>query len=74
MNKTSCPACAGPDNAECATCQGTSEVTQEVLDAFMVEKTKQENAQNFWDKVQEYMYQTGNFKFQVNEELFELDN
>jgi hypothetical protein len=74
MSKTNCPACAGPDNAECATCQGTSEVTQEVFDTFMVEKSKQEEAQFFWGKVQEYMYQTGKFKFEVNEELFELDN
>jgi len=74
MNKLNCPACAGPDNADCATCQGKSEVTQETFDAFMLEKTKQEEAQIFWGKVQEYIYQTGKFKFEVNEELFELDN
>ena len=74
MSKINCPACAGPDNAGCATCNGTSEVTQEVFDAFMIEKNKQEESQIFWGKVQEYMYQTGSFKFQVNEELFELDN
>jgi hypothetical protein len=39
-NKLECPACAGPDNAECATCNGTSEVTQEVHDAFMLEKER----------------------------------
>ena len=37
-----CPACAGPDNAECATCGGTSEVTQQVHDAFMLEKERAE--------------------------------
>jgi hypothetical protein len=74
MSKINCPACAGPDNAECVTCQGTSEVTQEVFNAFMVEKSKQEEAQVFWGRVQEYMYQTGNFKFEANEEFFELNN
>ena len=71
-----CPACAGPTalGGGCATCNGTTEVTQQVFDAFMAEKTKQEDAQVFWGRVQEYMYQTGKFKFQVNEELFELDN
>jgi len=39
-NKLDCPACAGPDNAECATCGGTSEVTQEVYDAFMLEQER----------------------------------
>ena len=39
-NVTTCPACAGPDNAECATCGGTSEVTQEMHDAFMLEKER----------------------------------
>lgn len=42
MEKLDCPACAGPDNAECATCGGTSEVTQEVYDAFMLEKERME--------------------------------
>jgi hypothetical protein len=69
-----CPACAGPDNAECATCNGTTEVTQQVFDALMAEKTKQEQAIVFWSKVQEYIYQTGKFKFEVGEEVFELDN
>lgn len=42
MNELDCPACAGPDNAECSTCGGTSEVTQEVYDAFMLEKERAE--------------------------------
>lgn len=37
MSQLDCPACAGPDNAECATCKGTSEVTRAVHDAFMLE-------------------------------------
>jgi hypothetical protein len=69
-----CPACAGPDNAECVTCLGSSEIAQEVFDAFMVEKAKQEEAQIFWGRVQEHMYQTGKFKFEANKEVFELDN
>ena len=74
MNKIACPACAGPDNSECVTCQGASEVAQELFDAFMVEKAKQEEAQVFWGRVQEHMYQTGKFKFEANKEVFELDN
>lgn len=42
MNELDCPACAGPDNAECATCHGTSSVSQETNDAFVVEREKQE--------------------------------
>lgn len=34
-NTIECPACAGPDNAGCETCLGTSEVTQDVYDAFI---------------------------------------
>ena len=41
-NEVICPACAGPDNAERATCHGTSSVSQETHDAFMVEREKQE--------------------------------
>jgi predicted amidophosphoribosyltransferase len=76
VNKITCPACAGPAEQRkyCSTCNGKMEVTQEVFDAFMVEKQKQEDAIAFWDKVQEYLYQTGKFKFEAGEEVFELDN
>jgi hypothetical protein len=40
MEKLDCPACAGPDNVGCATCGGTSEVTQEVYDTFMIEQER----------------------------------
>jgi hypothetical protein len=71
-----CPACAGPAalGGNCATCNGTTEITQEVFDAFMVKKATQEEAQLFWSKVQEYMYQTGRFRFEANEEIFEINN
>lgn len=42
MNEVACPACAGPDNAECATCNGNSFVSQEVHDLFVEEKLKQD--------------------------------
>jgi len=42
MNIIDCPACAGPDNAECETCHGTSEVTQDVYDAFMEKRAQNE--------------------------------
>lgn len=38
MNEIDCPACAGPDNAECETCAGTSLVSQEVHDTFIAER------------------------------------
>jgi hypothetical protein len=76
MSKINCPACAGPTalGGGCATCSGTTEIIQEVFDAFMVEKAKQEESQFFWVKVQKYMHQTGKFRFEANEEVFELDN
>jgi hypothetical protein len=40
MESIDCPACAGPDNAGCATCGGTSEVTQELYDTFMLEQER----------------------------------
>ena len=42
MNELDCPACAGPDNAECDTCHGTSLVTQEVHDAFVAAREVEE--------------------------------
>jgi hypothetical protein len=71
-----CPACAGPTEARktCATCNGKIEVTQQVFDSFMVDKARQQQAQEFWSKVQEYTYQTGKFKFQAGEDVFELNN
>lgn len=41
METINCPACAGPDNAECETCQGTSLVTQEVYDTFMLNRERE---------------------------------
>jgi hypothetical protein len=44
-NILDCPACSGPDNTGCATCGGTSEVTQEVYDTFMLQKESIEATQ-----------------------------
>jgi cytochrome c553 len=52
MNKTTCPACAGPDNATCATCHGTSEVAQETYDMFIAEKLRQESNWNLQNALQ----------------------
>jgi hypothetical protein len=38
MSTLDCPACSGPDNAECETCGGTSLVTQETYDSFVVKR------------------------------------
>lgn len=48
-----CPACAGPDNAECDTCHGSSEVTQEVYDSFMEAKAAFEATMKLRQALQE---------------------
>ena len=50
-----CPACAGPvdQRLDCATCNGNLEVNQEVYDAFMAKKEKQERFFNFIFAVEE---------------------
>ena len=50
-----CPACAGPvdQRLDCATCNGNLEVTQEVYDAFMALKEKQERLFDFASEVNE---------------------
>jgi hypothetical protein len=69
-----CPACAGPAEIRvgCETCKGLMEVTRETFDAFMLQRAKQDRAIEFWNKVQEFMYQTGSFKFEANGEVFEI--
>jgi hypothetical protein len=42
MENIECPACAGPDNAMCATCNGTNKVAQEVFDNFNKNKKEME--------------------------------
>jgi hypothetical protein len=71
-----CPACAGPTalGGGCATCNGTTEVTQEAFDAFMIQKATIEETMVFWNNVQQYMYKSGSFKFEAGEKLFELNN
>jgi predicted methyltransferase len=43
---TTCPACAGPQalGGNCATCNGTTEVTQEVYNSFLAIQTAREEA------------------------------
>ena len=50
-----CPACAGPidQRLDCATCNGNLEVTQEVYDAFVARKEKQERFFGFVFEVDE---------------------
>jgi len=74
MSNIACPACAGPDNAGCATCKGTSEVTQEVFDTFTALEASEQASIEFWRNVQMFMYQNGKFKFEAGESVFELDN
>jgi hypothetical protein len=69
-----CPACAGPAEVRqgCATCDGIMEVTQEVFDAFMLQKAELDKVIDFWNKVQEFMYQDGEFTFEANGEVFQI--
>jgi hypothetical protein len=48
-----CPACLPPDNAECATCNGTSEVTEEVYSQFMINKSELDAISELSRKIQE---------------------
>jgi hypothetical protein len=48
-------------------------VTQEIFDAFMVKKAKQNEMFEFWNKVQSHMYQEGIFRFEADGEAFELN-
>jgi hypothetical protein len=49
-----CPACAGPQalGGDCATCLGTTKVTQETLDAFLKRAEKKEQHLHFVFEVQ----------------------
>jgi hypothetical protein len=48
-----CPACLPPDNKECATCDGASEVTDEVYSQFMIKKTELDSISELSGKIQE---------------------
>jgi hypothetical protein len=47
-----CPACLPPDNAECATCNGTSEVTEGVYSQFMIKKSELDAISELSTKIQ----------------------
>ena len=51
-----CPACLPPDNNECNTCNGTSEVTEEIHLQFMIGKQELEAVSEFSRKIQEILY------------------
>jgi hypothetical protein len=51
-----CPACLPPHNEGCATCGGTSEVTEEVYSQFLNEKQERESTMEFARKIQEVLY------------------
>jgi hypothetical protein len=48
-----CPACLPPDNKECATCDGASEVADEVYSQFMIEKTELDAISELSKKIQQ---------------------
>jgi hypothetical protein len=60
MTNIKCPACAGPDNAGCATCNGTSKVTKKTHDDFSKKAKRQK------DELQARLA-LSNFPFEKNE-------
>ena len=50
-----CPACLPPHNEGCATCGGTSEVTEGVYSQFLNEKQERESTIEFARKIQEVL-------------------
>ena len=57
-----CPACLPPHNEACATCGGTSEVTEEVHSQFMNEKQERESTIEFARKIQEALHSNNNIE------------
>jgi hypothetical protein len=51
-----CPACLPPHNEGCATCGGTSEVTEEVYSQFMIKKLELQSNIDFARKIQEALH------------------
>ena len=69
MEIIECPACAGPDNAMCATCNGTNNVSQETLDIFNENKIIQEELSVFIMSIEDALINSG-----TKEELIESLN
>ena len=57
-----CPACLPPDNEGCATCSGTSEVTEEVYSQFLNEKQERESTMEFARRIQHILYSNNNLE------------
>ena len=51
-----CPACLPPHNEGCATCDGTSEVTEGVYSQFINEKQERDSTIEFARKIQEALH------------------
>jgi hypothetical protein len=66
MEIIECPACAGPDNAFCATCNGTNNISQETLDIFNENKIIQEELSVFIMSIEDALRNSG-----TKEELIE---
>jgi hypothetical protein len=59
MEIIECPACAGPDNAFCATCNGTNNISQETLDIFNENKIIQEELSVFIMSIEDALRNSG---------------
>lgn len=51
-----CPACLPPDNSQCNTCNGNSEIAEEIHLQFMIKKQEREFISEFSRKIQEILY------------------
>jgi Zn-dependent alcohol dehydrogenase len=51
-----CPACLPPDNSQCNTCNGTSQITEETHSQFMIKKQELEAVLDLSHKIQETLH------------------
>jgi hypothetical protein len=73
MKNIECPACSGPDNSMCATCNGTNEVTQEVFDTFNENKKEMEELFLLINSIEDFI-RSSNTKEELVVNINELIN
>lgn len=72
-----CPACAGPVEVRvgCATCGGTTKVTQEVADAFIVVRDKQDQLSEFMLVITSTSFDiSGSYTLSIGEQTHKYEN
>lgn len=61
-----CPACLPPDNKGCDTCNGTSEVTEEMHSQFMIKKQELQSISEFSRKIEEILHSNNSLEEMFN--------